>query len=63
MSKMLVKSVRPAYRRAGLEFSQESRVLDVAQLTPEQVAAIKNDPNLIAVEYVEPKADDKGKGK
>ncbi len=60
MPKIIVKSARP-FRRAGFAFNTEGKVLDTEKLTKEQLDAIKAEPALVVGDYVEPKAEGKGK--
>ena len=48
-----VRSMRPSFRRAGVEFGREERVLRVADLTKKQIEALKAEPMLAVVEDVE----------
>lgn len=57
MSKIIVKSAPETFRRAGIAFNREGVVLDTADLSKEQLAAIKAEPNLVSADYTEPKAD------
>lgn len=45
-----VTSKRPSFRRAGFEFGPEAVTLEVANLSKDQVAALKAEPNLVVVE-------------
>lgn len=45
-----VVSSREGFRRAGYAFGREPRVIPLAELTAEQVEAIKDEPMLAAVE-------------
>lgn len=60
MSKIIVKSVPPSFRRAGIAFSREGVVLDTDQLTPQQLAAIRAELQLVVADVAESK--DEGKG-
>ena len=46
--KLKVTSARESFRRSGLEFTREPRLIDVIKLklTDEQIAGIINEPNL-----------------
>jgi uncharacterized protein YbaP (TraB family) len=48
MSKVLIKSLRDGYRRAGLAFNKSGTIVETDDLTEEQIEAIQNDPNLKA---------------
>lgn len=50
-SQVRVCSVPARFRRAGIEFTRDTQVLDVAALTPEQLAVIAAEP-LLVVEVV-----------
>lgn len=51
MSKLTIKAKKNGFRRAGITFSDtEATVVDAAKLKPEQVEALKTDPNLVVVE-------------
>lgn len=50
--KIQVHSKPPRFRRAGIEFTREKRVLDTHDLTTEQLAAIEAETMLV-VERVE----------
>lgn len=57
MSKIIVKSTIDGFRRGGHAFNREGVVLDTADLSKEQFAAIKAEPALVVADYVEPKAE------
>lgn len=52
-----VVSSSDGFRRAGFAFGREPRVLALADLTPEQVDAIKAEPMLAVVEVEIPAAE------
>lgn len=45
--KIVVHSKPPRFRRAGVEFTHEKRLLDTDHLTAEQLAAIEAEPMLV----------------
>jgi hypothetical protein len=47
MSQISVVSKPARFRRAGLDFTREPRVLDVAALSPEQLAALERETMLV----------------
>ena len=51
---IIVKSMRPTFRRAGIEFTSAGVVLDRATITDEQAVAIANEPMLVAAPYAPP---------
>jgi len=51
---IIVKSMRPTFRRAGIEFTPAGVVLDRATITEEQAVAIANEPMLVAAPYAPP---------
>lgn len=59
MPKIIVKSLVNGFRRAGHAFTREGVVLDTADLSEEQLAAIKAEPKLVVADHVEPESADK----
>lgn len=59
MSKITVKAHRDGYRRAGLKLSAAGVEFDTADLTKDQVAALKADPHLTVRESSETAAERK----
>lgn len=51
MSKITVKSLVDGFRRAGLGFTRDGVELDTADLSKEQLEAIKAEPMLAVVEH------------
>jgi hypothetical protein len=45
-----VRALRPSFRRAGFQFGPEPTNIPLAQLTKDQVKAIKDEKMLVAVE-------------
>lgn len=58
MPKIQVKSKPASFRRAGLSFDRNGRVLDTAELTKEQLKALADEPNLSVTEVAD-EADSK----
>jgi hypothetical protein len=54
MNQIIVKSMRPTFRRAGIEFTPQGVVLDRDSITEEQAIAIANEPMLVAAPYAPP---------
>ncbi len=46
VKRIAVKAMTPRFRRAGFEFSQRERIIDVRRLTEEQLQAILEEPRL-----------------
>lgn len=46
MSKIIVKSARDSFRRAGLAFTREGTTLDTKDLSKDQLKAIREEPAL-----------------
>lgn len=53
-----VRSATASFRRAGMVFTRDPRVIKVADLTDDQINAIKSEPNLVVVELDEAPADE-----
>lgn len=53
MPKIQVKSKPASFRRAGLSFDRNGRVLDTADLTKEQLKALADEPNLSVTEIAD----------
>lgn len=64
MATIAVKTKRGVqrFRRAGLEFSQDERLLDTRELTPAQIAALRAE-EMLEVRDAQPAPAPKGKGK
>jgi hypothetical protein len=45
-----IHSKRPSFRRAGMQFGSEPVIVPVKSLKPEQIEALKAEPNLVVVE-------------
>ena len=45
-----ITAKRASFRRAGLQFGQETQVIPVETLSKTQVAALKSEPMLVVVE-------------
>lgn len=60
MDKIRIASRGDHFRRAGLDFTREGRIFEPGELTPEQIKAIAEEPQLIVsrVADVSEKADD-----
>lgn len=64
MDKIRIASRGDHFRRAGLDFTREGRIFEPGELTPEQITAIAEEPQLIvsrvvdAGEKTDAKADD-----
>ena len=51
MPKLYILAKRDGFRRAGIAFSDKQPTeIDTSTLKPEQIEAIKNDPNLVVAE-------------
>lgn len=46
VKRIAVKAMTPRFRRAGFEFSQRERIIDVRRLTEDQLQAILDEPRL-----------------
>lgn len=46
MSKLIIKSLRDGYRRAGIAFGRAGVIVETDDLTEQQIEAIQGDPNL-----------------
>lgn len=57
MSKIIVKSIIDGFRRGGYAFNREGVILDTSELSKQQLADIKAEPNLVVADYVEPKPE------
>jgi hypothetical protein len=53
MSKITVKSLVDGFRRGGIAFTREGVELDTADLTREQLKAIKAEPKLVVAEHAD----------
>jgi hypothetical protein len=62
MSKITVKSLVDGFRRGGTAFTREGVELDTADLTPEQLKAIKDEPKLVVVEHESKSAEKPASG-
>lgn len=47
MPKIIVKSRRESFRRAGFEFTRAGRELDTEELSKDQLQAIEDEPQLV----------------
>lgn len=48
--RLIVTSIGATFRRAGIRFTKQETILNVDDLKPEQVAAIRAEKNLIVIE-------------
>lgn len=55
MTRIIVKSPREGFRRAGIAFSTAGTELDTDSLSKAQLAAIRADPGLLVSDAPEPK--------
>ncbi len=61
MSKLIIRSARDSFRRAGISFTREGVVVDEADLTTEQLEAILADPQLGVSPLADAAGDDDNK--
>ncbi|MGE4501981.1 MAG: HI1506-related protein [Thiomicrospira sp.] len=61
-SVLKVRAATASFRRAGMVFTRDPRVIKVADLTDDQINAIKSEPNLVVVELDEVTFDQAGLG-
>jgi hypothetical protein len=58
LTHLVVRSVRASFRRAGRTWTRTAQVVAKADFTPDQVEALKAEPNLAVTEISEPQAAD-----
>lgn len=61
MNKIQVVARPARFRRAGREFTQVPTEIDVADLSPDQLKALREEPNLVVSAVADTEAD-KAKG-